>query len=142
MRYPNLMSKKRALYSSAAVWFICVLVSCLSHWKRSYVVFAVPIAICFFTPTFSYIRIYRIVRQPQRHICMILCYSSMFTFMLIDATSPILRPRKWSLGNTMVFMNSSINPIFYILLASSRASNGSLKGIARYVMWTNGGTLN
>ena len=49
MRYPNLMPEKRALYTSAAVWFICVLASRLSLWKRSY---AVPIAICFFTPLF------------------------------------------------------------------------------------------
>ena len=72
MRYPNLMTEKRAIYTSATIWKICILapslLSCLSLWHKSYAVLAVAIAICLLISTFSYIRIYQIVRRHQLQI--------------------------------------------------------------------------
>ena len=47
------------------------------------------------------------------YVCMILCYSPMFTFMLIYAINPTLSSKEWTLANTLVFLNSAINPILY-----------------------------
>ena len=92
--------------------------------------------------TFSYTRIYLIVRQHQfqiraqqqalqlpmnlvrtkrsaistfiYYICMILCYTPMFSFMSVVAIRPSLSGLMvWKVGNTFVFMNSSINPILF-----------------------------
>ena len=70
MRYPNLMTERRDLRSSAAVWFMCVLISCLRLFKNVSAVLAVAsIALCICISTFSaYIRIYQIVRQHQLKI--------------------------------------------------------------------------
>ena len=64
MRYPNLMTERRALRSSSAVWFMCVLISCLRLLKNVSTVLAVAgIALCICISTFSYIRIYQIVQS-------------------------------------------------------------------------------
>ena len=65
MRYANLMTTKRAICISAAIWVICIILSCLSFWNRKvyFLVVAVGVALCLFISTFSYIRIYFIVRR-------------------------------------------------------------------------------
>ena len=68
MRYPNLMSEKRALIASAAIWLICVFISCLTLWKKSYALLTFAIAICLFISTFSYIKVYFVVRRHQLQI--------------------------------------------------------------------------
>ena len=144
MRYSNMMTDKRALYSLAGIWFICIAVSGLSLWMKSPAALAVGVAICFFISSFSYIKMYQIVRRHQLqilaqqqtvqnaeqnldivrskksainsfiyYICMIMCYSPMFIFMIAHAISPTLRSKKFSLASTIVFMNSSVNPILY-----------------------------
>lgn len=146
MRYPNMMTRNRAMYASATIWFIAIILSCLGLWHQSHAVLAVGIATCILVSTFCYIKIYKIVRQHHSqiysqqlaaqsvgsehnlnllkstrsaintfiyYICMILCYSPMFTSMLIYAIKPTLSSKPWTLANTVVFMNSSINPILY-----------------------------
>ena len=68
MRYPNLMTEKRALYTSAAIWSGCIFVSCLSLWYKSYAALAISTAVCLVISFFSYIRIYLIVCQHQQQI--------------------------------------------------------------------------
>ena len=70
MRYPNLMTTKRAIYTSATLWLISIMLSCLRFWNRNahHLTIAVGIALCILISTFSYIRIYRIVRHHQLHI--------------------------------------------------------------------------
>ena len=70
MRYASLMNTKRAIYTSATLWLVGILLSCLSHWKKTvfFLVTAVAITICILVSTFSYIQIYRIVRQHQTQI--------------------------------------------------------------------------
>ena len=68
MRYSNLISEKRALTASAAIWLICVFISCLTLWKKSYALLTFAIAICLFISTFSYIKVYFVVRRHQLQI--------------------------------------------------------------------------
>ncbi len=70
MRYPILMTTKRATYTSAVLWFISFLLSLLSFWKMTAYYFAMglSIAICLLISTVCYIRIYQIVRRHQRQI--------------------------------------------------------------------------
>ena len=70
MRYPNLMTTRRVIYTSAILWVSSIVLSCLSFWKRNiyFLTIAVGIAICLLVSTFSYIRIYFVVRQHQLQI--------------------------------------------------------------------------
>ena len=58
MRYPTLVTKKRAIYVTVTLWFGCLF--------RLAVI--VGSALCTFVSTFPYIRIYSIVRRHQLHI--------------------------------------------------------------------------
>ncbi len=70
MRYPNLMTPRRAIYTSAVLWFISFLLSLLSFWNMNvyYFAAAISVVICLLVSTVCYIRIYRIVRQHQLQI--------------------------------------------------------------------------
>lgn len=144
LRYQCLMTEKRAMYTSLSLWLFGIMSSFVTLWNKTimFAFLAVGIAICIFISTFSYTRIYLIVRQHQfqiraqqqaiqlpmnlfrtkrsavstfiYYICMILCYSPMLSFMSIVAIRPSLSGLMvWKVGNTFVFMNSSINPILF-----------------------------
>ena len=70
MRYPSLMTEKRAIYTALILWIICFLFSCLSFWRFNiyFLAMAILIVICILISTFSYVKIYRIVRQHQQQI--------------------------------------------------------------------------
>ena len=70
MRYPNVMTTHRAVYTSAALWFFIFLLSLFTFWNMNvyYIAAAVSIVICLIISTFCYIRIYRIVRHHQLQI--------------------------------------------------------------------------
>ncbi|XP_078364897.1 melanocyte-stimulating hormone receptor-like [Oculina patagonica] len=70
MRYPNLITPCRAIYTSAVLWFISFLLSLLSLWKMYAYYFsaAIIIVICLLVSTGCYLRIYGIVRLHQLQI--------------------------------------------------------------------------
>ena len=70
MRYPDLMTTKRAIYTSVSLWLVIILLSCLNFWNKDVFLFALAaaIVICILIATLSYIQIYRIVRQHQIQI--------------------------------------------------------------------------
>ena len=147
MRYPNLMTEKRAFYAAATIWFICILVACLRLWKRSRAVLVFAVFFCLLISTFSYIRIYRVVRRHQSqiyaqqqavesfnaeqnlnmvrsrksaintfiyHICMIFCYFPWLNATLVSAFySDLSTKERFLIGNILIFMNSSMNPILF-----------------------------
>ena len=152
MTYPNLMTTKRAMYASASLWFLSVLLACLRvAWESVRSIFVVVcITICFVLSSASYIKIYFIVRhhQIQIHahqqavnsfnisvnipdsnnmiiskkralktfiyfICMIFCYLPYLSYSLLRATSVIGYEENWSFAETVVFLNSSVNPFLY-----------------------------
>ena len=70
MRYPNLMTTKRSIYLSATLWFTCIPSSFLTFWNKNalFLFIALGISICLSISTFSYIKIYRIVRRHRLQI--------------------------------------------------------------------------
>ena len=152
MTYPNLMTTKRAMYASASLWFLSVLLACLRvAWESVRSIFVVVcITICFVLSSASYIKIYFIVRHHQiqihahqqavnsfnisvnipdsnnmiiskKHalktfiyfICMICCYLPYLSYALLRNTSVIGDEENWSFAETVVFLNSSVNPFLY-----------------------------
>ena len=150
--YPNLMTTKRALYASASLWFVSILLLCLKVWKSEvfFLIAGVYITICLVISSASYIKIYFIVRhhQIQTHaqqqavnsfnisvnipdsnnmiiskkralktfvyfICMIFCYLPFLSYSLLRATLVIGYEENWSFAETVVFLNSSVNPFLY-----------------------------
>ena len=70
MRYPNLITEKRAVYASATLWVIDILLSSFGFWKGNIYFFTIAVSttICLFISTFSYVRIYFLVRQHRLQI--------------------------------------------------------------------------
>ena len=70
MRYPNLMTTQRALYTSATLWLTSFLLSLFSFWQMNAYYFAMgfSIFICLLISTTCYTRIYCIVRHHQLQI--------------------------------------------------------------------------
>ena len=70
MRYPNLMTTHRALYTSALLWLFAFCLSLTTLWDMQVYYFATAfsIIICLLLSTVCYLRIYRIVRQHQLQI--------------------------------------------------------------------------
>ena len=70
MRYPNMMTSKRAVYVAATFWCKNVILSLISIWKRNtiFLVAVVLIALCLFISSITYNAIYRIVRHHQHQI--------------------------------------------------------------------------
>ena len=70
MRYPNLMTSKRAMYVAAAFWCKNFILSLLIIGKKNTIllVAVVDIALCLFISSVTYSAIYRIVRRHQHQI--------------------------------------------------------------------------
>ena len=70
MRYPNLMTTKRAIYISASLWFVCILLSSSRIWNRNilFIFVYVIIVICLAISSFCYVRIYHVVRHHELDI--------------------------------------------------------------------------
>lgn len=148
MRYPNLMTRHRAIYTTVTLWIFVFMLSFLNFWtiNACYLTSAASILICLLVSTVCYIKIYCIVKQHQLqihtrqkavetnttdinqtmlrstknakntfiyYIVMILCYTPVFVAMAILFISPSHWNKGWILADTVVFMNSSINPFLY-----------------------------
>ena len=70
MRYPNLITSKRATCVAATFWCKNVIFSLLCIWKKNaiFLVVVVFAALCFFISSITYNEIYRIVRHHQHQI--------------------------------------------------------------------------
>ena len=147
MRYPNLMTSKRAMYVAATFWCKNFILSLLSIWKKTAIllVAVVFVALCLFISSITYNAIYRIVRHHQHqihaqqqavqsmnaeqnlkiqgkkralntfiyYICMVLCYFPAAISILIWMTYKEHWNIRWRFADTILFMNSAINPFLY-----------------------------
>ena len=70
MRYPNMMTSRRATCVAATFWCKNVILSLLSIWKKNtiFLVAVVFVALCLFISSITYCAIYRIVRRHQHQI--------------------------------------------------------------------------
>lgn len=70
MRYSSLVTVPRVLCALVMVWVINVLLSSIyfANWQVTYIIMAVGIGTCVLISTFSYVKIYQIVRRHQPQI--------------------------------------------------------------------------
>ena len=147
MRYPNMMTSRRATCVAATFWCKNVILSLLSIWKTTAIllVAVVFVALCLFISSITYSAIYRIVRHHQHqihaqqqavqcmnaeqnlkiqgkkralntfiyYICMLLCYFPAAISILIWMTYKEHWNIRWRFADTILFMNSAINPFLY-----------------------------
>ena len=127
MRYPELMTTKRAIYTSVTLWLVSILLSCLIFWDKNmyFLAIAVGIAICILISTLSYIQIYRIVRQHQIQI-----HTQQQAVQNVNAEGDINMMRlKKSAVNTFIYYMCMIlcySPVLtsmFILAINGKASN-------------------
>ena len=147
MRYPNMMTSRRATCVAATFWCKNVILSLLIIWKKTAIllVAVVFVALCLFISSITYNAIYRIVRHHQHqihaqqqavqsmnaeqnlkiqakkraantfiyYICMLLCYFPVAVSALIWVTYEEHWNIRWRFADTILFMNSAINPFLY-----------------------------
>ena len=147
MRYPNMMTSRRATCLAATFWCKNFIFSLLSIWKEKtiHLVAVVFIALCLFISSITYNAIYRIVRHHQHqihaqqqavqsmnaeqnlkiqakkcaantfiyYICMVLCYLPAAVGALIWVTCKEHWNIRWRFADTILFINSAINPFLY-----------------------------
>ena len=144
MRYATLVTESRVKYILIIIWLISFLSSgflFLSERLHSFIVGAAAI-ICLIISTFSYIRIYRIVRRHQIqihaqqqattgnnlnivrlkrramntfvfYIALIICYLPLYILLTLHGLSIKKWETEWQFPYTAVLMNSFLNPILY-----------------------------
>ena len=92
--YANLMTTKRAINTSASLWFVSILFSCLRVWIGGFffLITRVFIAVSFVISCASYIKIYFIVRhhQIQIHAQQQAVNSFNISFNITDSNNMIL----------------------------------------------------
>ena len=148
MRYATLVTKSRVKYTLVIIWLISFLGSGYQFWSLRVQRFLVGVAIviCLVISTFSYIRIYLIVRRHQLqihaqqqavqssnaennlnmvrlkrsamntfifYIVLIICYLPLYVILTLHGISGKDWQPEWKFADTVVFMNSSINPFLY-----------------------------
>ena len=147
MRYPNMMTSRRATCVAATFWCKNFILSLLSIWQTTAIllVSVVFVALCLFISSITYSAIYRIVRHHQHqihtqqqavqsmnaeqnrklqakkralntfiyYICLVLCYFPEAVSILIWMTYKERWNIRWRFADTILFMNSAINPFLY-----------------------------
>ena len=126
MRYATLVTVSRVKYVLIVIWCISFLISVFDVWNQSIYQFTVGsiIAISLLISTFSYIRIYRIVRRHQLHI-----NAQQQAVQNFNAGNNLnMAPLKRSAMSTFVFFIALIICYFpmYVLL--------TLHGLS-YILW-------
>ena len=148
MRYASLMTERHVKFVVGMIWMVILPCSGIYVWKKFlfHLVAGIFIAICLIICTFSYIKIYGIVRQHQLHIhvqqqavhnsdianniriarlrksaintfifyiFMVICYFPQVILLSLFGTIYKNWKTEWSFAITLVYVNSSVNPILY-----------------------------
>lgn len=142
----QLVTRSRAVYLTAILWIVAVVLSFSHHLSdlAYFLAIAICIILCLMICTACYLNMYRIVRRHQQqiqaqkqvvlkaeynhamkkstksakntfiyYIAMVLCYLPMFITKAVMSVFPELWKKAWILTETVVFMNSAINPFLY-----------------------------
>ena len=148
MRYASLMTECRGKFVVGMIWVVLFLSLGLHLWNifTFHLVAGIFIAMCLVICTFSYIKIYGIVRQHQIqihvqqqavensdiannirmarlkksaintfifYIFMVICYFPQVVLLSLFATIYKDWKTEWTFATTVMYMNSSVNPILY-----------------------------
>ena len=131
--YPNLMTTKRAMNTSASLWFVSILLSCLRVWiGNSFIlIMGVFIAVSFVISCASYIKIYFIVRHHQIQINA--QQQAVNSFNIPDSNNLIIISKKRALKTFIYFICMIFCYLPYLLY--SLLSNTSVIDFGRN--WSN-----
>ena len=152
MKYQSaIVAKRRIIYSSIiTIWIanVCFTGLYFWNWTTYFIIIAVCVCFCLLISTYSYIKIYQIVRRHQVqihnqeqaaaqscnggtqntrmlrvkrtaintfifYIAMILCHIPILISMTLSSISFENWTKTWHFADTVVFLNSSINPLLY-----------------------------
>ena len=146
MRYATLVTHSRVRCTLVIIWIISFLVNSVYFFniKRLYRMISCVISgILLLISTFSYFRIYLIVRRHHSqihaqqqaisaengahmmrlkqsalntfvfYIALIACYFPIYIILILYGTSNKKWQPEWNFATTLVFMNSAINPFLY-----------------------------
>ena len=148
MRYASLMTECRVKFIVGMIWVVIFLFSGFYVWKKFlfHLSTGIFIAMCLVISTFSYIKIYGIVRHHQLqihvqeqamensdtannirmarlrksaintfifYIFMVICYFPQVVLLSLFGTIYKNWKTEWSFATTVVYVNSSVNPILY-----------------------------
>ena len=127
LRYPSLVTKSRVRYTVFTIWLIRGLSSGFYLWKRRecHLMAAATTVVCLIISTFSYIKIYRVVRHHQSQIHV--QQQTLQSISNVGHTMHIVRLKK-SAMNTFVFY------IFLLLCYIPMYILSTLHGIS-FVNW-------
>ena len=148
LRYSILVTKTRAMCALGAIWLFIFQSFAIYFWNKllHHLIAGMLTAVCLIISTYSYIRIYRIVRQHQQqihvqqqavehsniasnrhmmrvkksamntfvfYIFMVICYFPNVVILTLFGTAEKDWRAEWNFATTIVFLNSSINPVLY-----------------------------
>ena len=148
MRYASLMTESRIKFIIGMIWVVIFPFLGVQLWNKYtfHLVAGIFIAMCLVICTFTYIKIYGIVRHHQIqihvqqqavenpdiannihmsrlrksainafifYIIMVICYFPQGILLCLFGTIYKNWKTEWSLATTVVFVNSSVNPILY-----------------------------
>ena len=104
LRYPDMMTNKRAVNISLSIWFLACTTSCIRLWNVTYakLVMALGIAICLIISTLLYIKIYQIARKHQLQI-QIQQQPAMQT-VIVDHKQNLLRWKRSALNTSIYYI--------------------------------------
>ncbi|CAH3030939.1 unnamed protein product [Porites evermanni] len=115
MRYPILVTTKRAIYTSTSLWIFCILIFSFVLKHRLQIKSQQQNAERFNAE--HHVQMKRLVKSVINtflfFICMIACYTPVLISSVLDAVSSEPISRSWILADTLAYMNSSINPFLY-----------------------------
>ncbi|XP_078345378.1 melanocortin receptor 4-like [Oculina patagonica] len=113
MKYVTIVTTSRVSFALVAMWLIMFSTSsALFLWNRLiyFIVSSFFIILCLSTSSFCYIRIFQIV---QRHQIQIHAQQQAVQNSTLLGMAKMDWQKEWNLATTLVFVNSSINPLLY-----------------------------
>nr|XP_058941764.1 melanocyte-stimulating hormone receptor-like [Pocillopora verrucosa] len=117
MRYATMVTSKRVICTLATMWFVIYVAFGIYFWKGVvyFLVAACFIISCLLLSTFSYVRIYRIVKQHQRQIQV---QTQVFQGPNIGSNFNIIRLKRSTINTFIfyIFLILCYSPIFPLVI--------------------------
>ena len=117
MRYATMVTSKRVICTLATMWFVIYVEFGIYFWKREvfFLLAACFIISCLLLSTFSYVRIYRIVKRHQRQIQV---QTQVFQGPNIGSNFNIIRLKRSTINTFIfyIFLILCYSPIFPLMI--------------------------
>ena len=135
MRYPSLMTEKRASYIAITLWVAAFVSACLYVWSRNFMFLVPTHALYLVISTFSYTSIYRILRRHQLQIHI---EHQALRNLNNENTRRLISSKKSAINTFIfyVFMLLCYSPAFVFMLVVIRRPD-----LRELLVWDFGGTI-